>query len=75
MHALSIAHAHASGNLSYEYATKLIISDFDTADEAVEEKVPVVVSEGEVDSHPIPAEIVKQETLSEIEQGEPTYQV
>ena len=70
---MSIARAHASRNLSYEYATKLIISDFDTADEAVEEEVPVVVSEGEVDSHLIPAEIVKQETSSDIEQGEIHY--
>ena len=73
MHALPIARAHASGNLSYEYATIPIISDFDTADEAVEEEVPVVVSEGEVDSHLIPAEIVKQETSSDIEQGEIHY--
>ena len=62
--------AHAPGNLSYEDVSN---SDFDTADEAVEEEVPVVVGEGEVDSHPIPAEIVKQETSSDIEQGEIHY--
>ena len=57
----------------YEDATIPIISDFDTADEAVEEEVPVVVSEVEIDSHLIPAEIVKQETSSDIEQGEIHY--
>ena len=66
MHSLSIAHAHAPVNLCYKNATLAIIWNFDT-DEAV------VISEGEVDSHPIPAEIVKQETLSESEQGEIHY--